>query len=895
MEFRKVLALRGPNVWANSPVLEAWVELGDWAETSSAMVPGMVDRLMAWLPGLIEHECSEGHRGGFLVRLREGTYPAHMLEHVTLELQCLAGTPVGYGRARETSEPGVYRVVVKYKEEELGRACLEAGRRLILAALQGEEFDAEKEIRTLQELAEEVCPGPSPVAIVEAAKDRGIPVQWLNAGSQIGSLVQMGQGARQRRILAARTDRTSSIAESISQDKELTKTLLRSVGVPVPEGRKVADAEDAWEAARELGLPAVVKPLDADYGHGVSLNLNSREQVLAAYAAARERSENIIVERYALGAEHRLLVVADKLVAAVRRDPPQVVGDGRSTVADLLDRMNDDPRRGDGRAFALRKIPLDEVALAVLTDQGKGPESVPAEGERILLRRNSHRRDGGASVDVTEEVHPEAAARAIDAARIIGLDVAGIDVVARDIGRPLEEQGGVVIEVNAEPALRMHTRPSHGQPRPVGEAIVATLFPEGEDGRIPLVAVTGVNGKTTTTRLIGAFLEATGKTVGLACTDGIYVGGRRIEAGDCAGPRSARAILLNPRVEAAALECARGGIVREGLGFDRCAVGVVTNIGEGDHLGLADIQTVEKLAQVKRTVVDVVLPDGAAVLKADDPLTAGMAEHCRGSVVYFCRDADHEVIRGHLATGGRAVLAIDGKVVLAEGEAREPLIGLDRVPLTRGGQVAFQVENVLAAVGAGWSLGIDLGLIRQALERFASDMENVPGRFNILEIGGATVVIDFGHNPSALEALVETLDQFPNERRSVVFSADGDRKDDAILRQSEIIGRSFDRVILYEEDVRNRGRADGEIIALIRRGMGANGRPSDVLEAESELAAIETALRTAAPGDLVVILHDAIDASLAFIQRYLAEQAIGDENAVEVGEGRTDRAESVLS
>ena len=711
MLFREVLALRGPNVWANSPVLEAWVELGDRAETSSAMVPGMVDRLMAWLPGLIEHECSEGHRGGFLVRLREGTYPAHMLEHVTLELQCLAGTPVGYGRARETSEPGVYRVVVKYKEEELGRACLEAGRRLILAGLEGEDFDAEGEVERLRDLYDDVRLGPPTAAIFEAARARGIPSWRLEPGRPVGKLFPLGQGVKQRRFLSSRTDGTGSIADKLSEDKELTKTLLRSVGVPVPVGRPVEDAEDAWEAAEDLGLPVVVKPRDSDFGRGVALRLTTREQVISAYEAARPFGEGVLVERCAPGIEHRLLIVDGRLVAAIRREPPLIVGDGRSTVAGLVERANLDPRRGLDNTSALRKIAMDEVALAVLAEQDSGLEAIPAEGERVLLRRNAHRRFGGSSVDVTDEVHLEVAARAIEAARVVGLDVAGIDVVADDIGRPLEAQGGVVIEVNAEPALLMHLEPSEGQARPVAEAILASLFPEGEDGRIPLVAVTGTRGKTTTTTLIGTILREDGKVVGMATSDGTAIDGRRIDPADGTGSRAARNVLLHPRVEAAALECGLHGIAREGLGFDRCAVGVVTNIGDGDHLGLADLQTLEKLAQVKRTIVEVVLPDGAAVLKADDPLVAGMAEHCRGSVVYFCRDADHEVIRGHLAAGGRAVLEEDGQIVMAEGNRRERLVGLDLAQTTELGRR----ESLLAAVGAGWSLGITREVMSRAL------------------------------------------------------------------------------------------------------------------------------------------------------------------------------------
>lgn len=869
MEFRKVLALRGPNIWANSPVLEAWVDLRDLKDRPSSSIPGFNDRLMGWLPTLIEHECSEGHRGGFLVRLREGTFMAHILEHVTLELQGLAGTPVGYGRARETAEEGVYKVVVKYKEEALARACLESARALILAAIEDRPFDVEGEVRRLRALAFDVCLGMTG-AIVEAARARGIPTRRLNTEGLDDSLVQLGHGVKQRRILSSYTERTGSIAETIAQDKGLTKVLLHSLGVPVPEGRAVASAEDAWDAAEDLGLPVVVKPRDADYGDGVSLALNTRDEVTAAYAVARQKSANILVERLAPGVEHRLLIVAGRLIAAARREPPSVVGDGRSTVAELIERVNQDPRRSTDHQTPLWPIRVDDAALKILQDQGFQLDSVPGAGVRVAIRRNAHLWDGGLSIDVTEQVHPEVAARAIDAAKAVGLDIAGIDLVAEDIARPLEEQGGVVVEVNAGPGIRMHLEPAAGTRQPVGEAIVASLFPDGEDGRIPIVAVTGVNGKTTTTRLVAHVLREAGKVVGMTCTDGIEFDGRPIESGDCAGPKSARMVLLNPRVEAAVFECARGGILREGLGFDRCAVAVVTNIGEGDHLGLADVHTLEKLAQVKRTIVDVVLPEGTAVLKADDPHVAAMAPHCRGSVLFFGLDGDHPVLRSQREGGGRSAFVADGQIVLAEGPRAEPLVGLDEVPLTHGGSIGFQVENALAAAAACWSLGIPKAEIVRGLRSFAGDDRQAPGRFNVIAHGDATIIADFGHNPSALKALTEALSRFPHPLRTVVFSGDGDRPDDSILRQTAILAGVFDRFFLYEEPVRRRGRAAGEILGLIQRGLADGPRTPEAIVEAGELAAIEAALRAVRPGELLVILQDAVASSMAFLRRYLA-------------------------
>jgi cyanophycin synthetase len=712
MEFRQIRALRGPNVWANSPVLEAWVDLGRRKDTSSAMIPGFTERLMAWLPGLIEHECSEGHRGGFLVRLREGTYPAHILEHVALELQSLAGTPVGYGRARQTSEEGVYRVVIKFREEAVGRACLEAGRELILAAMDDRPCDVPGLIDRLRQCRREVRLGPNTALMVEAARGRGIPFHRVGPNS----FVVLGHGSKQRRIYASMTDRISYIANAVASDKELTKSLLAAAGVPVPEGQPVKDAAAAWEAACALGTPVVVKPRDGDYGLGVMLCLTTREQVQAAYGRARQVSEDVLVERYAAGSAYRLLMIDGRLVAAIRRDPAQVVGDGHSTISELVDQANADPRRGDEPARPLWKIKLDADARDILADQGYAPSSIAPAGVRVLIHRKPHPMTGATDVDVTDEVHPAVVATAARAAQMVGLEVAGLDIVARDIGRPLEEQGGVVLEVNAGPGIRPHLEPTEGKPRPVAAAILETLFRPGEDGRIPLVAVTGVRGKTTVTRLVAQMLQATGATIGMASSAGVAIGGRRIDPRDGTGPESARRMLLNPTVAAAVLEVDGVSIVREGLGFDRCSVAVVTNIGQGDHLGRDDIRTAQDLVKVKRTVVDVVLPTGWAVLNAADPLVAGMAEHCRGGVIYFTRDGSHPVVSRHRAEGKRTAFVDDGAIILAEGTAAVPLVTLERVPLTSGGRVSFQIENALAAAAAGWALGLPFATICAALE-----------------------------------------------------------------------------------------------------------------------------------------------------------------------------------
>jgi cyanophycin synthetase len=805
MEFRKVRALRGPNIWARFPVLEAWVDLGALKDSPSDELPGFNERLMAWLPSLVEHRCSVGTRGGFFERLRRGTYQAHILEHVALELQSLAGTEVGFGRTRETSEEGVYKVALEYEDEELGRASLHAARDLCLAAVHDRPFDLEAALARLRELASRAVLPAGTTAILEAARKQQVPV--LPLGPQ--GLFQLGHGAHQRRLWGTQIDQAGAIAESIACDQELTRTLLRAAGVPVAAGRLVSSAEEAWEAACELGLPAVVRPRCGNHYRGIGRDLTTREQVLAAWDLARKESSQVLVERYARGGDYRLLVVGDRVVAAARRDA------------------------------------------------GRGP--------------------GATGADVTDGVHPDVAARAVDAARAVGLEVAGIDVVAADLGQPLEEQGGVVVGVHPRPGLRLHLKPAAGKSRPVGEVLLARLFPEGRTGRIPIVGITGVNGKTTTTRLIAHVVARWGRIVGMACTEGIYVQGRRVEAGDCSGPLSARALIQNPRVEAAVLETARGGILRAGLGFDRCDVAVVTNIGEGDHLGISDVESPEQLARVKRTLVEVVAPGGAAVLNATDPLVVDMASYSPGAVVWFAPTADHPVVARHRAEKGRAVFVRDNHIILAEAEQEIRLVSLDRVPLTHGGLVGFQVQNALAAAAAAWSLGVPCEVIRVGLETFTSSLESTPARFNLLEVGGATVVLDYGHNTSSLSCLIEVLSRLPHRRRTAVYSAAGDRRDADLLRQAELLARAFDRVILYEDPNCNRDRKDGEIFALFRKGLAVGGRVSRIEEVQGAVKAVEHALATARPGELVLGQVDLVDQTIDLVRQSLAATGLARE------------------
>ncbi|MEJ8854501.1 cyanophycin synthetase [Variovorax robiniae] len=853
MEVTRTRALRGPNLWSRHTAIEAIVACpGD--ENAIEKLPGFETRLRALFPDIGElHPIVHGHPLAL----------AHVLENAAIALQTQAGCQVSFGHTAPTTEAGIYQVTVQYTEEEVGRLAFKQAEQLIQATLDDTAFDAKAAIAELRDLDESERLGPSTGSIVDAAVARGIPYRRLTTGS----LVQFGWGSKQRRIQAAEVDSTSGVAESIAQDKELTKQLLNAAGVPVPLGRPVADPDDAWAAAQEVGLPVVVKPQDGNQGKGVTVNITSREQLDAAFASAAEYGE-VMVEKFLPGFDFRLLVVGDKLVAAARRDPPQVIGDGTSTVRHLVATVNLDPRRGEGHATSLTKIRLDDIAIGRLEAQGLTPDSVPTRGQRVVLRNNANLSTGGSATDVTDTVHPEVAARAVDAAQMVGLHICGVDMVCENVLSPLEEQHGGVVEVNAAPGLRMHISPSFGRGRAVGEAVINTMFAPGDDGRIPVVAVTGTNGKTTTARLINHLLASSGLRTGMTNTDGVYVDGRQTDSGDCSGPKSARNVLLHPDVDAAVFEVARGGVLREGLGFDRCQVAVVTNVGSGDHLGLNYITTVEDLAVLKRVIVRNVAPKGYAVLNAADPNVAAMAAGCPGSIVFFTADRQHPVMATHRAQGKRTVYVDQDTLVAAEGSWRER-VPLRDVPITRNGTLPFQVENVMAAVGAAWSIGMDWDTIRGGLASFKNDAAGVPGRFNVMEYRGATVIADYGHNTDAMKALVAAVDTMPAKTRSVVISGAGDRRDSDIRDQTAILGEAFDDVILYQ-DAAQRGRADGEVMALLRQGLVGAGRTRFIEEIRGEFIAIDLALERLQPGDLSLILVDQVEEALAHLAKRIA-------------------------
>ncbi len=715
IDFLRITALRGPTLWTYRPIIEAWVDIGELEEWPSNKIPGFYERLSSWLPSLIEHRCSIGERGGFLSRLREGTWAAHILEHVTLELQNLAGQRTGFGKARQTSKPGIYKVVVRSRQEQVTRECLMAARDLVMAAINGTAFDVPACIETLRALADKLCLGPSTASIVDAAAARDIPFIRLNEGN----LVQLGHGTRQRRIWTAETDSTSAIAESISRDKDLTKNLLASCGLPIPEGRVVTSPEDAWEAAEDIGLPVAIKPTDANHARGVSLELTLREQIEAAYHVAAQEGSEVMVERFIPGIEHRLLIVGNRLVAASRGQISQVVGDGHSTIDQLIDsQINSDPRCGEDESFPIEPLLLDrEPAVRLeLERQGCNAVSIPAVGKKIVLRRYGQLAD-----DVTDEVHPEVAQAAALAARVVGLDIAGVDIVAEDISRPLEEQRGAIVEVNAGPGLLMHLKPARGKPRPVGEAIVANLFPHDDSGRIPIIGITGSRDSTLIARQIAWFIHLSGKHVGLACREGLYLDKRQIDARNSVSWAAGQRLLINRTVEAAVFQNDAAMILGEGLAYDRCQVGLVTDIDMAGDLSHFDIHNADQLYHVLRTQVDTVLPGGVAVLNADEPALARMADLCDGEVIFYGISAEQPALAAHRAKGGRALYLRENRIMLASGAVEGPFIELPAPATETGGERNRHAASMLAAVGAAVALDIPVEMIRVGIETFDQD------------------------------------------------------------------------------------------------------------------------------------------------------------------------------
>ncbi len=715
--------LRGPNIWTYRPIIEALIDLGEMEDHPSNKIDGFNDRINGWLPGLVEHHCGVGHRGGFLTRLVGGTWMGHIMEHVSIELQLLAGARAEFGKAREISKRGIYKVVFRTEHEELGRESFLAARELVMAAANNKPFDIDGTVDRLKKIADLRCLGPSTACIVDAAVERKTPFIRLTEGN----LVQLGYGSKQRRIWTAETDRTSAIAETISSDKDLTKRLLTQCGIPVPEGQIVKTADEAWEAAQDIGLPVVVKPLDGNRGWGVSLDVNTEEGVRTAWTAAEKEGSEVLIERYVRGDEHRVLVVGDRVVAATRGETACITGDGTSTVEQLIDsQINTDPRRGIAEGFPLDLIrlhtPRGEMSLLEIQRQGLKPESIPEKGRIVVVQRN-----GNLNNDVTDLVHPEVAAVATLAARVIGLDIAGIDIVTQDISRPLEETKGAIIEVNAGPGLLMHVKPAVGQPRPVGKAIVEHLFGPNESGRIPVVGIVGSHQTTELSQLVAWLLHLSGKRTGLACKDGLYMDQQHLGKTDSRGFDASERLLINRALDAAVFETTPAHILDEGLAYDRCLVGVVTNMPETNAALIEkhDIQTAEQMRTVIRTQVDLVLPEGASVLNADEEAVTTLAELSDGEVVYYAKSQDNTTLMAHLQAGGRAVFCKDGHVTLARGDQETQLFHLDLELIARLLKDGLHISTLLAAVAAAWSLDIAPLLIRAGLKNFGQQNQHV--------------------------------------------------------------------------------------------------------------------------------------------------------------------------
>jgi len=728
MQIQQIVALKGPNIWANFAVLEALVDLGRFEDLPTHELPGFTDRLMGFLPTLIEHRCSVGEREGFLQRLQLGTWLGHVLEHVTLELASLAHLPVGFGRARGTGERGRYKVVVRCDEPVFGEACLHTGRELILAAVDGSPFALEAELRRLRELAEKVCLGPGTQAIVTAAQSRGIPHLRLTERS---NLVQLGYGKAQRRIWTAETDGTAAVAESIAQDKELTRTLLRSVGVPVPEGRVVSSEADAWATALELGLPVVVKPQDGNWGRGVSIRLEERGAVETAFRIAADNGSGVVVERFVPGAQYRVLVVGDKAVAATGGEADRLVGDGVHSVAELVDRANQDPSRGAGPTHLLTTLVLDEISRELLQRQGLGPSAVPAAGRGVLIHYN-----GDLTVDVTDRLSADIAASCVLAARTVGLDIAGMDIIAEDIGRSLESQGGAVIEVNASPSLLMHVKPLQGAPRPVGEAIVDHMFGREQTGRVPLIAISGSRRAEVVAALVGSALAAAGYETGRLDAEGVRVGEHWLERGDVARAAGGRRLLMNPFANAFVFALTEKTVLEEGLPFDRCQVAVVTDADVPPPA--PDVDGPSHVWRALRCPVDVVLPSGVAVLNADDPNVVNMGAHCKGKVIYFATDVSAPRLASHLGASGRAVVLEQGRAVLCHGASRVEILDAATLASARVPGRTVTAQDWLAAFAASLAFGMTVEAVQSGfLREFGARAAHPPER-------GATDVATLG-------------------------------------------------------------------------------------------------------------------------------------------------------
>lgn len=868
MKIININVMRGPNYWSvrRHKLIVMVLDLEDLEELPTNKIDGFAERLKKMFPTMYEHRCSVGTAGGFFERVHEGTWMGHVVEHIALEIQTLAGMSTGFGRTRDYGEKGVYSVVFDYHEEKVGVYAAKAAVKIAEALISGDKYDLEADIQEMRELRESVRLGPSTGSIIAEAESRGIP--WIRLNKY--SLCQLGYGENQRRIQATVTSQTSSIGVEIACDKEDTKDLLEQAEIPVPKGEIIKSEEGLESALKRIEFPIVIKPIDGNHGRGITTNITTKENAIIGFHAAKNVSRSVIVEKYITGDDYRMLVINYKLVAAAKRTPARVIGDGKSTIEKLVKEVNKHPKRGYGHEKVLTYIKIDDLTLTLLKNKNLTPQSVLKKGEIVNLKDTANLSTGGTSEDVTDLVHPYNVFMCERIARIIGLDICGIDIMTSSISEPLPETKGAVLEVNAGPGFRMHLDPAEGLARNIASPVIDMLFPPGQDFRIPIVAVTGTNGKTTTTRLISYLLKLKGYKVGYTTTDGIYIQNRLLVAGDCTGPQSAEFVLRDPSINFAVLETARGGLLRAGLGFSTCNVGVVTNIA-ADHLGLKGIHTIEQLARVKGVIPESVMQSGYAVLNADDELVYNMRKGLNCNVALFSMDEENVYIKEHAKNGGLSAILENGFITICKGEWKMRIVKVVNVPLTMGGRAAFMIQNILPAVLTGFVSGIKIEDIKVGLESFMPSPSQTPGRLNLFEFKNFTLLLDYAHNPAGLRALQKLVERMEGKPTVGIIAGVGDRRDEDSTELGQIAAEMFDEIII-RQDKNLRGKTDHEIIDLIVKGIKRVDLAKKYTVIPSEKEAITFAINNATKGSLIVLCSDVVPDALNLVMKFQEEE-----------------------
>ncbi|WP_395634327.1 cyanophycin synthetase, partial [Flavobacterium sp.] len=861
----------GPNLWSvqRKKLIQMRLDLEEMEQFPTNKIEGFRERIEAMFPTMIEHRCSEGVRGGFFSRIERGTWMGHVIEHIALEIQTLAGMETGFGRTRETKTPGIYNVVFSYTEESVGMFAAESSVAIAEALIAGTDYDVEADIQKMREIRERVRLGPSTGSIVDEAVARDIP--WIRLGTN--SLVQLGYGVNQMRFQATITCKTSNIAVDIACNKEETKRMLDLASIPVASGSICVDEEDLENTIKKIGYPIVIKPLDGNHGKGASINVVTWEDAVAGLEYAKKYSRRVIVEKFITGFDFRVLVIDNKLVAAAKREPAHVIGDGKQTIQQLIDETNRDPRRGYGHENVLTQIDVDRDTLDLLEKLNYTVDTVPKNGEIVYLKSTANLSTGGTSIDVTDMMHPENIFLCERISRVIGLDICGIDIMAENLTQPLKENGGCILEVNAAPGFRMHLAPSEGLPRNVAAPVIDMLYPPGKPSRIPIIAVTGTNGKTTTTRLLAHIVKNNGYKVGFTTSDGIYIQNHMMEKGDTTGPLSAEYILKDPTVEFAVLETARGGILRSGLGFSRCDIAIITNIQE-DHLGLADIHTLDDLARVKSVVVRSVKKDGWAILNAEDEQCLKIANELSCNIAYFSMDENNPTVQKFAKEGKIVAVYENGFITIKKGEWKIRVERATLVPLTLGGKAKFMIANALAATLASYLWGFKTEDISLSLQTFIPSAAQTPGRMNIFDFKKFKVLIDFAHNPAGYRGVEEYLATVEASKKIGIIAGVGDRRDEDIRECATIAARMFDHIIIRQEK-HLRGRTEDEIIGLIMDGINASGRNVTHEIITKEVEAIKHAINSAQEGTFITALSDVVTNAIEIVQEYLDKENEG--------------------